>query len=347
MKAPRVTIIMPVYNTAPYVLEAVRSIQDQSFQDWELIAVDDVSTDGSLDILKSIDDQRVKVLSTEQNGGAGLAINVGLTSARGEYVAIMDSDDIVHTDRLALEVRYLDENPDVVIVGSEDMVVFFGNDPVDAMVREERQIKGHGLDVDTYLRTRLIFNYPYKHPTVMMRLSMLGTARYGNARYAEDYEMCIKVSKLGAMGLISIPLGFYRMHPGQTTQLAKNKIRIMQEQIWRPCLLATGVPDNVLDLESHALLALTYRSLTAADIPAIQSWIKALIENQRLVPGIDLQVLKNLIVGKTYELCRSSALLGVVSYYLFSRVARSCGVSISFRKKARLFFKCLVAKHAA
>src|SRR5689334_14669061 len=111
MTAPRVSVIMPMYNALPFVKEAIGSILDQSFQDFELLIVDNGSTDGSLQYAMSLSDQRVQVLS-ESEHGAGRALTAGIFAGRGEFLAVMDADDIAHPDRLRTQVEFLHSHPE-------------------------------------------------------------------------------------------------------------------------------------------------------------------------------------------------------------------------------------------
>jgi glycosyltransferase involved in cell wall biosynthesis len=115
---PRVSVLMTVYNAALYVRQSIDSILNQSFKDWELIAVDDGSTDASLSILKDYSDHRIRVLPLSKNIGRTPALRYAFDQARGEYIAVLDNDDISHPERLARQVVFLDEKPDVAIAGS-------------------------------------------------------------------------------------------------------------------------------------------------------------------------------------------------------------------------------------
>jgi len=117
---PAISVIMAVYNTQRYLTEAIQSILSQSFTDFELVIVDDGSTDGSPEILKNLaqQDSRIKLI-TQFNAGIGAATQRGITESQGEYIAIMDSDDISLPDRLKLQKQFLDQHSDIDAVGSQ------------------------------------------------------------------------------------------------------------------------------------------------------------------------------------------------------------------------------------
>jgi glycosyltransferase involved in cell wall biosynthesis len=117
LQEPVVSVIMPVYNQQRYVRLAIKSILQQTGIAFELIIVNDGSTDKSLSIIQSVSDPRVKVIS-QQNAGYGAALNRGIEVARGRYIARMDSDDLSLPGRLAKEAAFLDTHPDYVMVGT-------------------------------------------------------------------------------------------------------------------------------------------------------------------------------------------------------------------------------------
>lgn len=107
MANPRISVVMPVYNVELYVADAIRSVLRQSFTDFELIVVDDGGTDGSMDIVRSFHDPRIRIVSQPNRGLAG-ARNTGIAAARGDYVALLDSDDCFHPDKLRLHFIHLE-----------------------------------------------------------------------------------------------------------------------------------------------------------------------------------------------------------------------------------------------
>ena len=116
---PEISVIMPVYNTRTRHLQpAVASILKQTFADFELLIIDDCSTEDISGLIKDFADPRIRVVKTEKNGGAGQARNLGLSLAQGKYIALMDSDDIARPHRLQTEYDYLEQHPQIDILGS-------------------------------------------------------------------------------------------------------------------------------------------------------------------------------------------------------------------------------------
>jgi glycosyltransferase involved in cell wall biosynthesis len=192
---------MPVYNCEAYVGDAIASILSQTFSDFELIIVDDGSTDGTSAIIEKyrVQDERVVVLR-KSNGGVISALNVGLQRCRGDYVARMDGDDISAPNRFEAQVRHLDQNPECVCVGG----AFTGID--------EWGNKSH--EVFRYSRnTRTSFDvFPIRvaltlHPLAMFRrATLLGVKGYRSTfTYAEDHDLFLRIAEFGRIDNVDEP----------------------------------------------------------------------------------------------------------------------------------------------
>lgn len=211
MNNPVISVVMPVYNGARYIRESIESILNQTYKDFELIIINDGSTDNSEEIVLSYTDPRIVYLKNEVNSKICVTLNRGLDAARGEYIARLDCDDIAMPNRLERQKQYLDEHPEIGIVGSD--IITFGEG------REDRYFDFvHDPDG---CRAGLLFNTCFAHPAVMMRTSII---REHNLHYREEYkgledfEMWWRISQHAKMTNIPEALIRYRKHPGQETQ---------------------------------------------------------------------------------------------------------------------------------
>ncbi len=116
--APTLTVFMPVYNTEKYVGTAIQSVLDQTYGDFEFLIVDDGSTDGTASVLESFDDPRIRLIHQE-NQGCYPARNRAIAEARGEYLANMDADDLILPTKFEKQIKYLEDHPEVVLVGTK------------------------------------------------------------------------------------------------------------------------------------------------------------------------------------------------------------------------------------
>lgn len=163
---PRVSVLMGVYNGERLLDSAIASIVDQTYPSWELIVVDDASTDSSLVVISSWSrrDPRVRVVRRHANRGLAVALNDAFAVARGELVARMDADDVSLPQRLERQVQFLDAHPDVAVVGT-------GAEFVDAQGNDLGS--GHVFENHADIAANIYRTTPLIHPSVMMRRAFL------------------------------------------------------------------------------------------------------------------------------------------------------------------------------
>lgn len=211
--SPRVSVLMAVYNTAAYLAPAIESILHQTYEDFELIVIDDGSTDDSARIAENYaaKDARIRLIR-QPNAGVGAATNRGLSASRGEYVAIMDSDDISEPERLACQVEYLDAHPDIAAVGTQWL-----------MIQPDDQVAGADMQpTSTEAVAMLMYAYfSVHHPTAMIRraaMSSVGGYREDRACIVPDYDLFMRMQQAG-YGFANLPevLFRWRLNPGGIT----------------------------------------------------------------------------------------------------------------------------------
>jgi len=115
---PIISVVMPVFNADGFVAKAIESVLNQTFDDFELIIIDNNSTDNSVNIIRSFHDPRIIIICNEKNFGIGASLNIGIKRARGKYIARMDADDVSYPNRLMNQIRFLQKNRDVSVLGS-------------------------------------------------------------------------------------------------------------------------------------------------------------------------------------------------------------------------------------
>lgn len=205
-----VTVLMPVYNGARYLQEAVESIRNQTFRDYEFLIIDDGSTDCSAEIVRSYDDKRIVFQSNEENIGINSTLNKGILMARGKYIARMDCDDISLPGRLERQVGFMEGRPEVAVCGT--WFEHFGNINGTARPLAEEHEE---------IRCRLLFGNALAHPTVMMRKDMIVEK---NLLYdpsfdaAQDYDLWVRVSRNFRLANIPEVLLRYRTHDLQISR---------------------------------------------------------------------------------------------------------------------------------
>jgi glycosyltransferase involved in cell wall biosynthesis len=218
-----ISCILPVYNSEAYLGEAIDSILSQSYENFELIIINDGSTDRSGEIVEKFDDHRIRC-RYQQNAGIVTALNHGLSLACGEFIARMDADDISLPDRFEKQVSFLTRNPEVVLVGGRSI-------PIDSEGNiDETKIYKKVLKHEK--RTTTDFSiFPPRvatalHPLIMMRSSAIraiGGYRHG-FKHAEDYDMYIRISQHGYIHNLEDVLLKYRFH-GKNVSIENTSIQ--------------------------------------------------------------------------------------------------------------------------
>ncbi|MBX2926530.1 MAG: glycosyltransferase family 2 protein [Saprospiraceae bacterium] len=205
-KQPLVSVLITVYNGMPFLKEAIQGIQQQTYKHWELIVVDDQSTDASLSYLRLIDDERITIL---ENGkmGRGKALNYGLKHCRGVYVAINDADDFSYPRRIEKQVHFLNSNPDYGLVGSNFTKLFSNGVKVDS----------HKSLHNQSLRIELSKHSCVQHSTVLFRKSVLDEIGGYNTRikYLFDRDIYIRVAEVSKIANLPEHLVVINRHDNQ------------------------------------------------------------------------------------------------------------------------------------
>lgn len=211
---PRVSVLLPIYNGAAFVGGAVESVLAQTFDDFELLVLDDCSPDESATIAAGFRDPRLRVLQNERNLGQVATLNRGLREARGEYVARIDQDDVSLPARFTRQVELLDAEPSVAVVGTWSDIV----DDEGARMEELRTRLDGVVDAIFLI---LVSRLPIMHPSVMFRRgAVLEAGGYDEAvRYCEDMDLWRRLALAGhGLRVVPEPLLHYRVHGGQQSQ---------------------------------------------------------------------------------------------------------------------------------
>ncbi len=207
-KQPLVSIVMTAYNAAEFVLQAVESIQNQTYANWELIIVNDGSTDGTSKILTKLakNDKRILLISCRKNRGASVASNLGLSKAKGQFIARMDSDDISMPDRLVKQVRFLQSHPEVIVVGGQ----------CELIDREGENIGMKNFPTQHKDIYEALYQYnPIQHPSLMVNTKMLGKLKityHADVLLAHDLEILFNLAQHGKLANLNNVILQYRIH---------------------------------------------------------------------------------------------------------------------------------------
>lgn len=230
MTNPKVSVLLPVYNAERFLALAIESILSQTFQDFELIVIDDCSRDGSWRVVEEYagKDARIVAVKNEKNLNLSATLNKGIAMAKGEYIVRMDHDDISLPFRLEKQVQFLDEHPDVGIVGGDIEII-----DEEGMVFGQRKYNR----TDQTIREKIFWYSPFCHPAVAIRKKILDEVGNYDHRFspADDYELYFRVGMKSKFANLDATVLKYRivrrtsMTTGGTRKMEKLTIAVRRK----------------------------------------------------------------------------------------------------------------------
>ena len=248
-----ISVLMPVYNAERYLRKAVESVLAQTYGNFELIAVDDGSTDRSKDILDGFAarDQRVRVMSRPNTGIVG-ALNDGLAAAKGDYIARMDADDIAIADRFALQIAYLEEHPECIALGTAVKVIDSSGNVVD----EHAPATSHEAIEAGLLRGNGGALY---HPTAMFRANAIRAVNGYDPAFckAEDLDLYLRLSRTGQLANLPTIGLKYRHHLKSTNFVHRQKQTDLIVKILARERALRHLPETAAPLAGHSDLPIS------------------------------------------------------------------------------------------
>jgi len=219
----KVSIIVPTYNRAHLVTETIDSILAQTVKDFELIVVDNESTDNTEEVIKSYTDGRIRYFQHQNNGLVAVNRNYGISKANGEYIAFCDDDDLWMPEKLERQVKLLDLNKELGLVYSDCYLIDEnGNLKRDTLLSGSKLLRGNVFD-------KLFQSYNFiPMPTVMIRREVLSKVGGFDPKYiiAQDYDLWLRIAEHYPIDFTEEPLAKYRIHGGSVSrnrELAANE----------------------------------------------------------------------------------------------------------------------------
>jgi len=228
---PKVSVVIKSYNHAAYVSQTIRSILEQSFQDFEIIVTDDGSTDGTPDIVRQFNDDRIKLEILPRNHGISLAMNLSISRASGEYIAILNSDDFALPGRLQKQVNFLDSRPDVSVVVGLPMPVDEDGNECEPYNDFDRPLSFPDFKIATWLNSFFFRSNCICAPTAMIRRSVYMNVGEYNPRLTniQDFDMWIRMLSAGhTIFMLPEKLTAFRIRKGFQNMSAPRTDTIMR-----------------------------------------------------------------------------------------------------------------------
>jgi glycosyltransferase involved in cell wall biosynthesis len=249
---PLVSILLPCYNAEKYLQECLDSIFQQTYTNFELIIVNDASTDNTTEIIRKNNDRRIVYLENPANEGIVSSLNKAIEKAQGKYIARIDADDLMQKVRLLKQVQFLEnqENINVAMVGSGHFVI---------------NNMGKPLGIKTYpltneeIKTCLLFRNPFSHPSMMIREAVMRKYMYSKKyKHNEDYELWFKIAADHKVANIPEFCTYYRIHQNNISienskEQRENTLELLSDQLDN-----LGIEHSAQDLVIHSAINFGY-----------------------------------------------------------------------------------------
>ena len=302
--APVITVLMPVHNGAAFVRDAAESILRQTFRDFELLVVDDASSDGSAGILEQLGDARIRLIGSRERLRLSGALNLGLDHARGALIARMDADDIASPDRLACQRQFLAAHPDVGLCGGRATAFGLRAGPFFRPPLTHAEIQSY-----------LLFDSPFVHPTVMMRRDLV--ERHGlrfNPAFcpADDYELWSRAVRLFPTANLDGVMLRYRVHAASLTQSEWGEMDAQATRIAARELAALNLSVNDETLRFHRNLG-RGRCFPIRDrgtLDRAETWLQSLVSANDAAGRCAPEAFRRIVAGIWFSACYHAGALG-------------------------------------
>jgi Glycosyltransferases involved in cell wall biogenesis len=297
---PKISVLMPVYNGEKYLREAIESILNQTFTDFEFIIIDDASTDKSEEIIKSYTDPRIIYRKNEINAGLAVCLNLSIDMARGEYLARMDADDISAPSRLEEQLKFMEKNSEIDICGSWA-----------ALINQRGKI--WKTQPDRLLAPALLFNTPLFHPAIIFRTTSL---RRNNLKYnpsfrkIQDYELWLRAAKLLKLANIKKPLLRYRVTGEKINKCQSDPVcQGVIESVRKKAVLELIAQPEETELQIHNKIS-NGEKLNTDQIFLAEKWLLKIISANRKEKIYQKADLEECLRRTWLAICRQNGLKG-------------------------------------
>lgn len=299
----KVSVIVPAYKAEEYLAETIDSVLGQTFPDFELlVVVDDLEDECSCIVRKYGEkDSRVSLVHNTRGTGISGALNTGLKHARGEYVVRMDADDICHPSRFEKQVAYMDENPDVGVLGTR--MSTFG-------AEEKKLWYPFPLDNDR-IKVAFLFYTAVAHPTIIMRKEFFDKhdLKYDESkRCAEDYDLWTRAVGIFKFANLKDILLSYRLHDSNASSLRAEEHRVANADILKRQLSEIGVVPTDEEIDLHMCLYWGPYEHERSFVIRAEKWLLKLIEANKRERYFDSGALRRELRKVFFKVCRGSSL---------------------------------------
>ena len=327
----KISVIMPVYNGQDYLETAISSILHQTWQKWELIIVDDGSTDSSIEIIHHQTDDRIRLTQNQRSKGVAGALNTGLDLATGKYIARMDADDISHPERLAKQFTFLEGNPEISICGC--WVHYFGT---------VRGLWSYPLN-DANAKAKLLFSPPFAHPTVLMKSDVFadGTRYDEDCGYVEDYELWVRLMNRYRFANLPTPLLEYRLHDQQVGRRLNAHQKNAIEHIQNKLFTQLGIEPTQTEQAIHRKLSSGKPVDNFEELGIAERWLVTISKANLDSKVFDQTGLDEILCQAWWETCHLASSMGAKVWTAYRKSQLRVGSSLPKFDELKFAIRCI------
>jgi glycosyltransferase involved in cell wall biosynthesis len=298
---PLVTVLLPVYNSEIFLYDAISSILEQSFTNFEFLIIDDGSIDKTSKILNEFNDSRIRIIKHSENKGVIYSLNEGMFLSKCKYIIRMDADDIALPNRIQVQVDFMNLNSDVAAAGSFYQIV--GKQKIQKMPTTNNAIKVH-----------MLFHTAMAHPTIILRRESFINNNFlfnHEFKHAEDYELWARSSVSLKFANIPEVLLKYRIHENQISTkyniLQRNSMSLAQLNL----LLNLGIQPSEREISIHSGISFSEYGTDDNYLDELLLWLKKLNQANSVVSFFDEKELAKILSLKWFLISGHLALNGV------------------------------------
>lgn len=331
---PLVTVFMAAFNGEAYIEKAIQSVLNQSFTDFELLIINDGSTDRTVDIVRQFTDPRVRLVHNDSNQGLTFTRNRGIEEAKGTYIAILDCDDIAMPDRLKAQTVFLGSHPEIAMCGGQGIM-----------------INTHGIQVGNLnvlaghknMSPELAFQNIFINSTLMIKRSaMIEAGGYRDYSPAEDYDLSYRISLRHPVANLNEVLVAYRIHGNNISTVQDKKAVSAVLRIIENIHTNLGIPTNENLIRIHHDY-LSYR-FSSGNSKEFLPFFEALKQGNAISGSYSIPVFNEILFKKWYSLLRQNKEKRIIPLYFGSRLFEWDFVTFKelrkvFKQAFFLFFK--------
>jgi glycosyltransferase involved in cell wall biosynthesis len=336
MTTPLVSVNMAAYNAAPYIAEAIQSVINQTFQNWELIIINDCSTDTTAAEIAKFSDPRIKVFHNEQNEGIVYTRNRALHYSQGNYIAVLDADDVFLNAKLEVQVDFMEKHPDYGMTGTAFQI----------MDQEQKTLSKIycWYAKPEYFPAILLFNNYFVHSSVLFKTELAKDILYKplikGCAPGEEYQLFVEIARSHKLYNINRELVHYRQHALGISKVREDKIKEYIDIIVKSQLKRLNITPDQAQFELHKSIHFAFSDLQMSHIRNIKKWMNYLIKQNNKLAIYD-SFFEEYLARKWYDIAKFNANYGLRMLQIYFSSSLSYHKAISFNERKFLIERCL------